>query len=425
MSSESELTAQARDSAASRGLARLEGLPLVFPVLFVVLCFLYAVKGGFLTASPVRSLDSQWLYVSGRCFRAHLSPYHVDTFNDMWRLALSRDPLGCPFSYLPAVALLTLPLSFLPWPVARIALDGVNVATLIAIVALVARLFRCLGLVRWSRFPGWLGLGLGLLVSGVPAVLLLGQTTLFGVLGVLVALVAVYERRSVWLFFGLLLCAFKPQVAVIPLAFVFVAATADERRRFVVPALLAGVVCFAPLLLIPHGGLIDDVRASLRGYQAFAANRPPKVNGLATLITSGPPAGLWAVAGVIASVLLGWRQRLRRSGQGTSPASVPSANDVIMTLALTGVAMQLHPYDAALYVPLVALAVNATSWGSTLRLLPGLVMVGRSPNVAMLLRGLGASGEWVEPRVATLGALYLFIVAVTWRGDRGVTVKAS
>jgi hypothetical protein len=406
-------------------MARLERLPRVVPVLVVCLCFLYALKSGFLTASPVRSLDSQWLYVSGLCFRGHVSPYDVDTFNATWRLALSHEPLGCPFAYLPAVALLTLPLSFLPWHVARIVFDVVNVATLAAIVVLVNRLFRCLGLVQWPRVPAWLGLGLGLLVSGAPSVLLLGQTTLFGVLGVLAALVAVYERRPVLLWIGLLLCTFKPQVGIIPLAFTAAAAPAGERRRLLVPALMALVVCFAPLILIPHSGLIDDVRASLRGYQAFASNRPPKVNGLASLFSSGPlaSAGLWALVGVCVSIGLGWRDRSRWSRPESSPFSGPSATAVIMTLALAGAAMQLHPYDSALYVPLVALAVNTTSWGLTLWLVPGLVLVGRSPNVVSVLKVLGVSGEWVEPRVATVGALYLFVLAaVAWRADR---VKAA
>ena len=423
MSSSSELQPRARPGAMSRAIARLDRLPLVFPVLFVGLCLLYTLKSGFLTGSPARSLDSQWLYVSGICFHNHVSPYNIETFNDTWRLALPHEPLS-PFVYLPTVALLMLPISFLPWHVARVVFDLVNVATLVGIIVLVNRLFRCLGLVQWPRFLACFGLGIGLLVSGVPAVLLLGQTTLFGVLGVLAALVAVYERRPVLLCLGLVLCTFKPQVAVIPLAFMVAATNARERRRFLIPALVAMIVCFAPLLLIPRAGLIDDVRASLRGYQVFASNRPPKVNGLASLFPSGPlaSAGLWAAAGVIASVLLGWRQRLRGSRPGSSPASGPSANAVIMTLALVGAAMQLHTYDSALYLPLVALAVNTTSWGLTLGLLPGLVLIGRTPNVVSVLKSLGASGAWVEPRVATLGALYVFVLSVAWRDDH---VKAA
>jgi hypothetical protein len=418
MASSSELPGPKPVAELPRAIAWLGRLPPAPTTLFIGLCVLYALKSGYLTASPVRSLDSQWLYVSGSCFREHVSPYRIETFYDTWRRVLSREPVGCPFAYLPAVALLTVPISFLPWHLARIVLDAVNVAALLAIVVLVNRLFRCLGLVRWPRFPAWLALGAGVLVSGVPSVLLLGQTTLFGVLGVLVALVAIYEHRALLLCVGLLLCTFKPQVGVIPLVFIAAATPAGERRRFVVPALAAVLVCFAPLLIIPRAGFVADLRASLHGYQAFAPNQPPQVNGMASLFRSGPlaSAGLWALAGVAAAVVLGWRR-------GRRGPSDPGASDLIMTLALTGVTMQLHAYDSAIYIPLVALALNVTSWRTTLRLLPGIVFAGRSPNVVSVLKSLGATGVWIEPRVATMGALYLFVVAALWLGDDAKAAK--
>jgi hypothetical protein len=373
----------------------------------------YAVHSGLLNESPVRFLDSQWIYVSGVTFARGESPYDLNTFERVWRAHLPNPPLNCPFAYFPTILCPAAALSRLPWSIARYVIDAINVCMLTIVVGLAVSLADagdCKRSDHDSDYPARSVLlaGLGCFVSGVPAVLLLGQTTFFGIAGAMGAVLSTRGRRPGWMAFSLLLCTFKPQIALLPLTYLLFSGHA----RFVLRSLWLTILCGAvALIVLSRRNLIRDFADSIRGYQAYSSNRPPQVSGIASLFGGfhGPLADslTWTFVGVVATAVSArWIVRTR--------CPVLGAAAITLTYALTGAFVQLHPYDYALYLPVIALATALRGRMPAILWTMALLMVARAPNVLSLLQGLGAPATWTPAMMCTITALPVVMLAA-WR----------
>lgn len=388
-----------------------------------LLCLSYALNAGLLKRDDVRSLDAQWLYVGGSCWASGESPYDQRVFFDRWRTVLDSEPLG-PFPSPPWIAVVAVPMSLLPWDRAKVAFDTINFSALCMCLYWLARILGRVGRVDWRRRWPWIALGSGCLISGVPATLFLGQSTILALAGSLGA-IHCWQRGRMWASAALiLLAAAKPQIAALPLLYMLIA---GGHWPILMGTLVTAIAGAWALSMGPMAGLVDDMVASIRGYQALDANRPPHITGLSTLgwgIAFKQMSLAWMAAGamLVAGVGLIGRRRARPSVDTNSTETVDmperasrmlAASQLRLPFAATGALVQLHGYDFALYLPIIISLFMFEKSRKVMWFLPGLVVVARPHNVQMMVdRLVGDGGAGWVGHIPTMGAAYVLICCI-------------
>jgi hypothetical protein len=207
---------------------------------------------------------------------------------------------------------------------------------------------------------------------------------------------------------SLLMCTFKPQIALFPIVYLLFSGHAKLILR---SAWLSIAVGAGTVIALPWHGLAGDFVDSIRGYQAFSSNRPPHVTGIASLLT--PTFGLisnsmtWTLIGILAVVVSArWIVRTRRPVLGSGA--------ITLTFAMTGALIQLHPYDDALYITVIALAAGLRQRAEVIPWLIALALVARAPNFLSLVQQFGAPATWSPAMMCSVSAIPLLLLAY-WR----------
>lgn len=389
---------------------------------FFAACFCYALRSGVIRTGPSRWLDTQFFYVSGLCWRNGESPYDWTVFEARWQAELHTRPRG-PFVYPPTIGLLTIPLSLFPWEAAKWAFDTVNICALAASLWFLSRLLTILAGTSWRGSWPWLALGAGCLLSGVPAALFLGQTTILALAGTLGA-ICYWQRGHMLLSAAcIVVAAFKPQLCALPLLYMLV--TRGHRQVLLGFALtaLAGALVVS---LAPSAHLVDDARRSVNRHLLMPYNRAAGFSGLSSLFAGSrldlAPLG-WATVGAAFVIGVGLLERRRSAGGAvgallegenrSSRAGTITIYGFCLPFAATGVFMPLHLYDYALYVAIIAALAAFKPRRLVLWYLPGLALTAR-PGNAQALVGLATGSSGAEPAavLASIGAVYILLLGV-------------
>jgi hypothetical protein len=385
------------ESRAGAGLAWRERAKRPAAAAFLLLAVGYSIHAGLRVDRPARWRDGRFLFLSGRLWLEGESPYDRARLLARWPEHFDSLPKG-PFLYPPTLAVVAVPLGLLPsWPVARRALDVLNVAALAACLGLAARL----------------------LVAGVPASITLGQTTLVALAGALGALHFAARGHALASGLCVVLASIKPQLTLLPLLLLPL-----ERRWHAVgwAALGVAVASALPLAAGSGAGLAADLRAARELYASHEANFPEALVGGVHLLARArldvPEAAL-PLAG--AALVLGFHLALR--------ARPPSRARGLLALSapflVTGLCSQIHGYDTALYlVPVASLALLPPA--SAVALAPALVLAARPQVVTRSLELLGRGGdEHTGPWLASWGALAAVVVLAAHARGGGVPTPPS
>lgn len=347
---------------------------------FALLLFGWAVGGALTTDAPLtRHRDAQVVYVGGRCLVEGVSPYDQETFRATWVGIYGEPPAPQRiFAYPPTILPLAWPLGLLPQSFLGPAIDTLNVVALILVLLGASAL--------WGSTPPsrrWLGAGLALLVGAASGVLLLGQTSLIALAGLVWALHFAASHRV----FATALCALvavlKPQIVLLPLAWAFLQ---GPRAGLVLGGALAGLCGVATTLLLGSWEWIGELAAMLRDYGAYGQNQPDQLVGLHHLLgLVGWEQRGWLLPAGLLGLVIAWFARWGRPNRegGARPLALAA------TLTLTACLAPLHPYDLVVLMPLGAgLAVlPASVW----LLLPYLLAARPAPFGEMLSTLTGRS----------------------------------
>lgn len=366
---------------ARTGLSRLlAGQGVTILLSFVaVLGLLYLGRKSFADASD--AIDFKYLWVAGRLWSAHLSPYqdaYVATFKSIFGFA------GAPFLYPPQWFTITVPLSWLPFATAvhvwRIANFGISlgVATTLLLIARrsalsAQRIVIALAILDYFLF-----------LQAVPIDISMGQTSELAALGSLVFYLGVLTKRPVSTIVGVILLSFKPQLAVIPIAGVFVLGL---MRREIISGVVLSFLCAIPALVT--AGLRDTIvgfvlNTSLHG--AIRSNRPENVTGLdhlASLVTTFSMSSfLWIGMGAIAAMSIS--AALRRHFRVLEhDARIQAFVVLALFPSLTCFFVPLHNYDTVILIPVLLTALSSRYPGQPF-VLGGLALAFRPLNLVQL-----------------------------------------
>lgn len=384
-------------------------------VLVFLACAGYALAAGLRSDGPSRWIDAQWLYVSGKCWLAGGSPYDVDYFFATWQETLGKSPIDS-FVYPPHIAVLTVPLALFEWETARRIIDGLNVAALAACLVLIWRLIPAGAASVGNRERRCLCLGAACLLSSVPAVLYIGQTSLIALVGLLGTLYFARKRQRIPAAICVFVACLKPHITLLALIYLIF----QGAYRSILFG-IGFVVLFSTVVLLqgPLHALPKYATASADSHMSISFNAPEAFTGLGSLLVNTPFGSLllWITVGSVAASAVGLIHRSRSSKaneeQSANYQSDKSFQQAVMVdgfcvaMALTGVFMPLHTYDFVIYMPILAVAFagrrRCVCW-----LLPGLLLVGRPSNIFAQL-DLAASA-CREETVATLGAVWILAV---------------
>ncbi len=166
-------------------------------ILFLIFGFSYVIWSSMLKENKmadVRHLDGRYIYVSGACWLSGQSPYNVDAFGSVWKKHMINEQIrkeflkdgGAVFAYPPTLGVISVPLAFFSWNMAKHVLDFMNVLFLLLIAFFSAMLIRDLPQTQFHFGKIGIGIGLSCLISAIPTTLFLGQTSLIALMDVLV-----------------------------------------------------------------------------------------------------------------------------------------------------------------------------------------------------------------------------------------------
>jgi hypothetical protein len=391
---------------------RLAGAVTLF-----LLAFIYALQASHRTRNIMRWWDFRFFYTIGRTWLDHQSPYRPEVFRQHWAHFFSyiQDTAAAGAFPMPWLILVLAPLALLPYIAAAWVFDVLNVAALVLCLRYTALLIfgDRSARVAWDTPRVWLAMGACCLVGGVPAAIYVGQTTLFGLAGLL-GLLHYLRHPRLWLAVGcVFLTGTKPHIAL--LVVLYVVLTGGWLQVVIGSALTALLTVPVFVAFQPFGTLLADLRLGMAGYAAGPGNRPPRVSGLNSLLAGTPlevsVAGWLAVAIVLTTVLaILDRMQTERLGRQAVCEQPWWIRRVAMLVVICGLLIPLKEYDSAIFLPVVALAIRSR-WRRLLAFAPGLLLACRPENLARTFAWLsGGRLDLSAGHVMTLGAAYLLAV---------------
>lgn len=371
--------------------------------LLLLLAFAYDVRSGFFYTGPSDWLDGEFFFVAGKAWARGASPYDLDVFHAIWRDHLPIAPFGS-FVYPPTAVLLALPLAPFDANTAERLYDVANLAALIAVWGLGAALLRRarpetdpLLIVALIAATGF--------IAQVPGSLGIGQPGLFALLGILGAALCHLEQRP-WLGAGFVaLASVKPQLALIPLVYLF---AAGGHRVVVRGVVVAALIAAAGTAVPSFEHAWHGYRESLQFHREMGFNQGDEYSSLTALLANFGVRDLalgWGVfLGAALAVVLG--SRARASGEHL-------LLHLAVTLVLGLVFVPVHTYDWVLLVGAVMLLATARPRWAALSMAFAMVLLSRHRNIESGLREtLGSSTPllWLVD-VRVISGLLLLTVA--------------
>ena len=380
---------------------------VIFAALFAKL-----LQSSFLSINDVKLIDGKVFYVVGLLVNDGHSPYSREAFVaayiDQFGPIVGSKPGILP---MPGAVIFNQVLALLPWPVASGLLGAVTIlAGLFGAVWLVLRLSE-VDPVRALRSPaGLIGMSLVCMIGGVAASIYTGQPSLLAIAGALAAVHFAAQGRPVAGGLALLVASIKPPIVL----FVVVVLVARRAWRVIgVGAFFFFASCVYVYLAIPTTGLWRDIAQSLAGYTVSAANRPPQVTGIDSLLHAvfGVSHPWLAIAlGATAVWLAASRERAHLLEQ-PNPRGSAVGGALMLALLATGLFVPLKQYDAVIYIPL-ALYLAIAPGRLRFWYLPGFLLIARPTAVSLLLERVlptNALPEAINNHVYTIGSLLLLL----------------
>ncbi len=353
----------------------------------------WVVSRGFV--GPARRLDARAVLLGGICWSQGISPYVADAYANAWQLVFHGPrPDEFVFAYPPTSALLLVPLGWLGADAGLSAIDGLNLASLGLVLAGCIMLVRNYGDGPWRRARLGVGLALAAAVGPISGTLLLGQTGLWALTGMVGLWVLPRGRFPAARVMCVIVATTKPTVALPVLCFVAVTEPA-----LMAVAVLASLAVCAPVLLT-SGGLAVPGQwlEALRTYASTPANTPLELASaqhlLFRFVPAVPPAVL-TVLGALVGVLVGLRARKYRSPEH-------ALEHWLLLVAVSAACLPLHTYDLILIVPL-AVAIPFAKGSSRFWFPIGVLLAARPSALAGLLARFGMPFEHAAPAVAAVG----------------------
>ncbi len=200
------------------------------------------------------------------------------------------------YAYPPPTLILFTPLALLPWPISSM---------LMLMFSIVPFDRWCRKTTQRSALPwvlAWLPFAQGIWV---------GQTTLLVLAALIWAEQANQERRFTWAGLLLALALLKPQVGILPIAWLLVAALWKRQWRLPLSFALFSALFWGSMLLISGPQIYIQWYTALTGYQDFLPNRPlifpplgPLVGAVALYVWYRRGRGDWFGVALLLNTLL-------------------------------------------------------------------------------------------------------------------------
>jgi hypothetical protein len=303
----------------------------------------------------LRDFDTRYWYAGGKCWLSGASPYDPVAFRQAWTEAFGEALIpayGLAFVYPPTLLLVAAPVSLLPWSMASLVVRLLGCGAFLGILWVSARLAGSAAGARPAPAEPWLYAGFSALLLPVSQTLFQGQTSLFVVLGIVLAVYAWTRGSLLLLVAGCVLASMKPQISLLML--VYVLGAAGWRKAAAGAATVAGVSA-ALVLRVPTAGLLDQVRSSLEIHGVQVFNQLDNYDSLAGLF-GATPFGKAFQRGFIAAGVLAALALVRSSRPGDDRST--TLRRVLALAAVSMAVMPIHRYDATLYVLIVMALVT-------------------------------------------------------------------
>jgi len=254
-------------------------------LLFLLLCLLLIFQGyrAFsyqktlslqTRAELFNKIDYRWIYTSGQCWRNGLNPHIPKNFQKVWKTHFpNSDKIPTCNPYPPNLALVAVPITFLPPKEALKIYDSMNYLAFILSIFFLYQIFSkkfYFSSLNRTLIALCLSAGLG----AITASLYTGQTPLFALCG---GLGAFYfsEKKSLWIASLCILFGFiKPQISFFMILFVCLSHPGLIWRTIVLETIL---------ILVTSGSFLDvhfihNYLQSTKINYSFTANVPSQLS---------------------------------------------------------------------------------------------------------------------------------------------------
>jgi hypothetical protein len=401
-------------------------------VIFLVLGIAYAISPFFKEVTNGRHIDTRYYYVSGVCWLSGKCPYHSDVLIEVWKEIMKnetfrkelhgKDGGGAMHSQSPSLAIYTMPSALFAWDTAKYYYDFMNVVFLLAIIFFLTSLIKDLPYVRadWGKIG--LVVGLGCLISAVPATIFVGQGSLLALTGCLGAFY--FSERKQFFIAGLfvVLASAKPHLSLLFIIFLFI--MQRDWRFFAWSSLLVGITFLGILIMGGDLNPIPEIIVNFRNYSEYPADSNYKLPGLTYLTADlGISRAILILLGLaIVTALAFWFRKMSTApnNQETSEIWVSHQKEQgILAMALifsvTALFMPLHGYDYTIFFTVVIL-LAVVRWNLAMWLIPGIILVARPGNLGNVLTRV-TEMQVSGILLASLGVIYLTltIAIIIWK----------
>ncbi|MBL7644924.1 MAG: DUF2029 domain-containing protein [Candidatus Hydrogenedentes bacterium] len=317
------------------------------------------------------------------------------------------------FVYPPTIAVISLPMSLLPWKIAAWTFRFTSFLATAGICLLAARL----GSESTEKSPllgplGWYAGACALLGSAHQAIFQ-GQLSLIVVFGCLAAWYG-HQRRILWLFLlGFLLASIKPQISLIPLLYILFSGNV---RWFTYGVMLCASVSLFMLIAVPTPDLFAAYDGSMENhlkYQYF--NSWSWYCGVPALFGATP----WGKYFMLLGIALG--------GAGTAWVARANAklNDTLsnrlrhqqLVWIIAMAAMPVHIYDLTGQYFIVITLWAMPGWTRRATVFACMLVGDKSYQIAPRLSKIGLPPElsdWARVHGASVMATMLLIAFILW-----------
>ncbi|BAP55028.1 hypothetical protein THII_0731 [Thioploca ingrica] len=400
-------------------------------ILFLVLGMAYAISPFFKEVTIERHGDARYLYINGVCWFSGKCPYHTDIYKEVWKERMknesSRKELGgkdggaaAPL-YPPSLAIYTMPSIFFAWDTAKYYYDIMSVICLLTMMFFLTRLIKDLPEVRANVGKIGLVMGLGCLISAIPATIFVGQLSLVALAGALGAFYFSEHKRFFIAGLFVVLASIKPHLTLPFVIYLFI--QQKNWRLFGWSSLLVGTTFLGILIMGGDLNPLPEIMVNYQTYTHYKADVSSKLPGLTYLTTSlGIDRAILILLGLVIMTLLAfWFRKINTMSHHQNLSKTEENRmkeqgilEMAFIFTLTALFMPLHGYDYSIFFPVVVLLV-VVRWNLAMWLIPGIASVARPGNLVAILHVMGIPVSGIL--LASLGVIYLTltIAIIIWK----------
>jgi len=297
--------------------------------------------------------DCRFWYSAGKAWLQGESPYNFSVFSRMWISEFNGDPRtkNHAFVYPPAILIIGIPLSLLPWDTARVVFRLLSVFSFFGSCILMLLIMSYASKDMLRKRSTWMYCAMCCLLFSVMQTMFQGQTPLLVMFGIMLLVYGWQRGLVAACILGCLFASLKPQMSFFFILYVFFA---GGHKKVLAGA--AVVVIITALLLVSSSThtLFQHMLHSLTIHrqQGFNdLNQYDCVTGLFGAAAGGPALFYGGIfVGVAVVILLARGTAFRPTAKPGLPVQI---RHLQLIAALTVGLMPLHRYDAVAYVLVV------------------------------------------------------------------------